>query len=350
MEINSIISTSEKNPLENIEVWFHKVKNPNNEIIIAKNSIVYNGYFIDANILSYLEELVKGKVPIYSKLYFKLMKICFLVTKENNILIPNLALWERSKIEKYLPFPDAEINKDRLIELLEIVFLCQSLDDSVLINYDISFSKSKLKRLLNFYDADNAKDAARIYLERMHFHEMVEECKKNFSIKIDINFQYLMLCYEAHKQVSNNRSQDSKVKIFIDLLNSANLPLVTKTLNFCLRTLSDSLSNGDLKFKYKTEINGYRAIHPDKSKSTAVDLFLSDYAYLINGYIDEGISYNTTFVTSDKVAVMVEDDVSSCMVHSENGLPLRYDFKPQFDYLKKSDKKVVDEYINIKTK
>jgi hypothetical protein len=44
MEINPIISTSEKNPLENIEVWFHKVKNPNNEIIIAKSSIAYNSF------------------------------------------------------------------------------------------------------------------------------------------------------------------------------------------------------------------------------------------------------------------------------------------------------------------
>jgi len=348
METKTIITTSERNPLENIEIWFHKVKNSNNEIIVTKRSIVYNGYFIDANILSYLEDLVKEKIPVYSKTYFKLMKICFLITKEKNVFIPTLALWERSKIEKDLPFPDATINKERLVELLEIIFLCQSLDDSVPINYSIKFNESKLKRLLDLYGSTNAKDAAANYLKRMKFYEMVEHHKKDFSDKIEVNVQYLNLCYAAHKQVAQNRSEESKVKIFIDLLNDANLPMVTKTINFCLRTLSDSLSNGDLKFKYNTEINGYKAIHPEKSKSTATDLFISDYAYLINGSIVSGISYNTIFITADKVAVMAEDDISTYMIHSEDGLPIRYDRKPEFDYLKKSDKEIVNNYFEIR--
>lgn len=336
---------TKSHPLSSIKLWFHKIGNKNNEILFALPSVVHPGYMLDSNVLAYLEQLLSGNVPIQSQLYSQLLKLCFLISKPDNVVFPTLAFWELSRNEINLPFSQATINKDRLIALVKVVLKSQALHESSIIENKVQFDDDKLYTLIKRYRADNIDEAANNFLRDLHFFEMTEAIGPNFDLKINVNAEYLKLCYEAHIDVAKKRSPESKVKLFIEHLSKRQLPFVAKAFNFCLRTLSDSLSNGDLLFKYG-KINAYKAISSDQLMNTAVDLVISDFAYLIHGYVVDQIAYDIRFVTADRISFIVEDEISTCMAFLDKGLPQRFDVKPEFNYLSKKDKVLVEEFLS----
>lgn len=332
-------------PLSDIEVFFHPVHNKNNYILTAPENSIYYGYMIDSNVLVYLEMLIEGRIPLFSPLYYQLLKLCFVITKPFNIVHPMLALCELARNDVSLPFSRSTLNYDRLVSLVRIVLQCQALHASSAVDYCLRFDQDKLQALIRRYQGDNIDEAAVNFLDG--FPEALEKIAPLFNLKIDGNLEYLKLCYDAHMDVVKGHSQKSKVRLFVERLSDKKLPYVTKTFNFCLRVLSDSLSNGDLQFKYG-KINGYRAIGPAQMLNTAVDLVISDFAYLIHLYEVDNISYLIKFVTSDRIAFVAEDEIATCMIGKGEGLPTRLDIKPEFEYLSKADKILVEEFLSEK--
>jgi len=329
-----------------IKMWFHHISNKDDEMGYPKANYIYNSYFFDANIIHYLRELIDGKITTYSKTYYELLKICYLVSKPVNVIMPAHALWELSKNERHLSFPEASINHNLLIDLIAVVLTCQTLDEDSSTTYDIKFNSQQLDLLLKRYNATNLKDAAENYLAGMHFYEMVKDEKRGLQIKIDIHKRYMEFCYESHMQFIKSSLVVGKVQLFINKLKDNKLPLVFKTLNFCLKTLSDSFSDEASLLKYGSKISAYNAINPKNVLNTATDFLLSDLAYLMNRYVVEGIAYDTVFITGDRVCFTVEDDVSTAMIFSSEKLGQRFDTLGDFEYLNKKDKALVKEYLD----
>lgn len=299
-------------------------------------------YQIDSNVIIYINNLMMGKMLIDSPIYNQLRKLSFLVSKFHNSLDPIFGAWENSSIKEQGGFPLSELKEQLLIDCLANVLKFQTLSEQPVLSKSLEVDSIKTEFLLNRYQAKSYSEAAVNFLDKMRFFSFKEQIKYIINEKIESHAKYLRICYQVHQESHRNKLKQSKIEVFLDNLEKERIPMVPKTFNFCIYLLSNTIAT----LKYGTLVKAFEAIQPQNIKNTAIDFFFGDFAHLSNDFVVDDIANDIRFVSADNLSLLVEENITTSMFKNDGDLlPSRFDYARDWNFLKKADRKAVEEYL-----